>query len=70
VIPGDEARRLIAEGYPAEPVGKELAPPKLIIVLPAARIARIASAQPVPVRLGRELLAAENLALVPFEPMA
>lgn len=70
VIPSDEARRLIAEGYRAEPVGAEIEPPKLIVIVPAGRIAQIASARPVPVRLGGEWLSAECLALTPFDTTA
>lgn len=70
VIAEDEARRLITEGHRAEPVGQELEPPKLIIMASSARIAQIASAQPVPMRLSGELLAAECLALSPFETIA
>ncbi|MBI1876032.1 MAG: hypothetical protein HYS05_19375 [Acidobacteria bacterium] len=67
VIPRDEAQRLVAEGRRAEPVGEELEPPKVIVFVAAERLARIASARPVPVRLGGEVLAAECLALIPFE---
>jgi hypothetical protein len=70
VIPENEARLLIAEGHRAQPVGQELDPPKLIVMASSARIAQIASAQPVPVRLGGELLAAACLALTPFEETA
>lgn len=66
-IPRDEALKLIAEGYPAEPVGHELEPPKLILFVPADRVGRIASGQPLPVRLGADLLQAECIALTPFE---
>jgi hypothetical protein len=66
VVPRDEAERLVAEGYTPEPVGRELEPPRLILVVPAERVARIASARPLAVRLSAELLAAECLALVPF----
>ena len=69
-IPSDEARRLIAEGYRAEPVGAEIEPPKLIVFVPAERLAQIASARPVPVRLGGEWLSAECLALTPFDTPA
>ena len=68
VIPSDEARKLIAEGHRAEPVGGEMEPPKLIVFVQAARLARIASARPVPVRLSAELLTAGCLALTPFDP--
>ena len=67
VIPSDEARTLVAEGHRAEPVGDEIEPPKKIVFVPAERLAQITSARPVPVRLGGELLAAECLALTPFE---
>ena len=66
-IPADEGRRLIAEGHPSEPVGAELEPPRLIVFVPPLRLAQIASARPLTVRLSRELLAAEGLALVRFE---
>lgn len=66
-VPRDEAQRLVAEGHPTEPVGQELEPAKLIVVAPAARVARIASARPLAMRLSADLLAAECLALVPFE---
>ena len=49
---------------------RELEPPKLMVTASSARIARIASAQPVPMRLGGELLAATCLALTPFEASA
>ena len=66
VIPCEEARKLIAEGYRAEAVGEELEPPKLMVFVPADRLALIGSARSVPVRLSRELLTAECLALTPF----
>jgi hypothetical protein len=67
VIPEAEARKLIAEGHRAEPAGQELEPAKLIVIASPARIARIGSARPLPVRLSGELLAATCLALTPFE---
>jgi hypothetical protein len=70
VIPLDEARKLIAEGHRDEPVGHELEPPKLIVFAQADRLAQIASARSMPVRLSGELLEAECLALTPFEPTA
>jgi hypothetical protein len=69
-IPRDEAMRLIAEGHRAEPVGLELEPPKLIVFAPAGRIEQIALARPLPLRLAAGLLAAECLALTPFETSA
>lgn len=70
VIAEDDAKTLVSEGCRAEPVGQELQPPKLIVVASSARIARIVSARPVPIRLTRELLAADCLALTPFETHA
>ena len=67
-VPREEADRLVSEGHAAEPVGLELEPPKLILFVPATRVARIPSARPLAVRLSAELLAAECLALVPFAP--
>jgi hypothetical protein len=50
-----------------EPVARELEPPRVILFVPAARVARIAAARRLAVRLSAELLSAECLALVPFE---
>jgi hypothetical protein len=69
-VPPDEASRLIAEGHRPEPVGRELEPPRVILFVPAERVARIATARPLAVRLSAEMLAAEGLALVPFEAEA
>lgn len=66
----EEARELVGEGHPLEPVGQELEPPKLIVFAPAARIARLRSARPLTVRLSADLMLAECLALVPFEARA
>jgi hypothetical protein len=63
----EDAAELLAEGYRAEPVGQELEPPKLVVFAPAERVVRLASARALTVRLTAELLAAECLALVPFE---
>ena len=67
-VPRAEAERLIAEGYPSDAVGQELEPPRIILLVPAARVSRIDSARPLAVRLDAELLSAECLALVPFPP--
>jgi len=66
-IPAEAARRLVAEGHVAEPVGQALQPPKLIVRVPAARLATVDGARPLAVRLSADLLAAEGLALVPFD---
>ena len=65
-LPPDEAERLIAEGHQPEPVGRELEPPRVIVFVAPERVASIASARPLAVRLSAELLAAECLALVAF----
>jgi hypothetical protein len=70
-IPPHEARKLIAEGYPPEPVGQELELPKLIVFVPVEfvpveRITQIAEARPLPARLGTELLDADCLAPTRF----
>lgn len=67
VISGGDAQGLMAEGHRSEPVGCELDPPKLIMFARAERVARIASARPVAVRLSAEVLGAECLVLTPFE---
>jgi hypothetical protein len=66
VIAEGDARTLAAEGCRTEPVGQALEPRKLIVFASPERIARIASARRVPVRLTRELLDAPCLALAPF----
>jgi hypothetical protein len=69
VVPREEAELLLAEGFRPEPVGDELEPRKTILFVPTVRVARIASARAVPLRLGTELLQAEDLVLTPFEPI-
>jgi hypothetical protein len=66
VIPRAEADELVQEGLRPEPVGHELEPPRIIVFVPGARLARIAAARQVPVRLSAEVLSAEGLALLPF----
>ncbi len=66
-ISRDEGSQLIAEGHLPVPVGSELQPPKLIVFVEAARMARMTSARPIPVRLGPALLGADCVALTPFE---
>jgi hypothetical protein len=66
-LPAAEGQRLVAEGHRPEPVGQELEPPRLILLVTAERVARIAAARPLEMRLSAELLSAECLALVPFE---
>jgi hypothetical protein len=70
VIPREEALRLIGEGLRPEPVGQELDPPRLVLFVPGKRLARIAAARPVAVRLEAGLLSAECLALTAFDTPA
>ncbi len=65
-VPREEGERLIAEGSRPDPVGWELAPSRLILVVPPSRAAQIPSARRLRVRLSAELLAAECLVLVLF----
>jgi hypothetical protein len=67
LISEDDATTLAAEGCRVEAFGQQLQPPKIIVSVPPERMARVASARPVPVRLGGELLTAGCLGLVPFE---
>lgn len=62
----EEGERLLAEGYHSDPVGRELQPPRIVVVVPRERVARIDGARALAVRLSAELLSAECLALVPF----
>lgn len=66
-LPPEEAARLIAEGHRPEPVGRELEPSRVILFVPAERLAKIGSARRLAVRLNAETLSAECLALVAFE---
>jgi len=68
VLAPEDARQLLEVGCRAEPVGREFDPPKLILFAPAERVARLASARKVPVRLDRDVLSAGYLALIPFDP--
>jgi len=65
-IPPEEADRLIAEGHRVEPVGEAFEPRKVILIVPADRMARVPGARPVPLRLGPDLLQARYLALTPY----
>jgi hypothetical protein len=66
VIPASEAERLMAEGFRPQAVGQELEPPKVILFVPAGRVAGIAGAREITVRLDADLLDAAALALVRF----
>jgi hypothetical protein len=62
-----DAEALIAAGHTPEPVGAELAPPKILLFIDAEQATRLPSARPIQVRLTGELLAVECLALVRFD---
>jgi hypothetical protein len=65
-ISPEATRDLLAEGFRPEPAGAEFHPPKVILVIPRGRAARIADARPVALRLAGDLLPADHIALVPF----
>jgi hypothetical protein len=65
-VSAEDARLLVAEGHHPEPVGKELAPPRLILFAGGERVRRLTSARPLAVRLSAELLAADCLVLLRF----
>jgi hypothetical protein len=66
IIDEEEADRLEKEGYAAESVGRELAPPKRIFKLTPAEAARIRSGREIPVRLSADFLYAGSLVLTPL----
>ena len=61
-----ELQALVAEGVALDPVGAALEPQLRIAVVSADRAARLASATPLPLRLGEPLLRSKNLVLVRF----
>jgi len=67
VVSAVDAAALAAEGYRFEPISRALEPQKSILFVPAERVARIASARAIAVRLSRELLEAQYLVLTPFD---
>jgi hypothetical protein len=66
VVSEEDAERLLAEGHAMVAAGASLEPSKVIVLAPADRVADLASARPVPVRLAGDVLAARHLVLVPF----
>ncbi len=64
-----DADQLRTGGFHIESVGHAIEPPKVIVFAPAQRVARLVSANEVPVSLGGELLSAEYLVLVPFDAL-
>jgi hypothetical protein len=66
-ISAADARRLLDEGYGAEPCGRQLAPEKTLLFVDARRLSTIAERRPLRVGLGPDVLTAPILALVPFD---
>jgi hypothetical protein len=67
VVSGEDARRLMDEGYRFEPCGGELAPPKTLVFVSETRLSTLASRREIAVALGADFLLAGNVALVPFD---
>jgi len=65
-VPEKEIQRLQAEGYPTEPVGAELEPPKEILWIPQEIAEKLPDAEPLPLRLGPEVLGARFVVLARF----
>src|SRR5262249_142808 len=63
-IPDAEVARLLSAGFAPEPVGAELEPPRRIFFVAAERVTAIHGRRELPLRLGPELLAERNVALV------
>ena len=59
-----DALRLIAEGYPPEPVGEQLEPRTVILFVPEERLEKAESRAQIGLRLSAELLHSRFLALV------
>lgn len=61
-----DADALVAAGREPEQPGLELAPPRRYFFIREADLASLPSARPIALQVSAELVAAENLALVPF----
>jgi hypothetical protein len=68
VVSRETAKALIEDGFPEETGGAGLEPPKVVVRVPSSRAMSLPSARSVPIRLEGDLLSAEGLVLVPFEP--
>lgn len=66
-ISSADAHSLLAEGYVPEACGTQVEPRKTILFVDEARLARLESRRPIPVRLGSDFLAAVAVALLPFD---
>lgn len=61
-----DAAALLAAGRQPEPAGLELDPPRRYFFIEEPDLASLSSARPIVLQLSAELVAAQNLALVPF----
>jgi hypothetical protein len=66
-IDDETAQALIAEGYIVDQRGRGLEPPRTLVWVTSARVARLEAARPIALRLDAELLAARYIALIPFD---
>jgi hypothetical protein len=67
VIPDDEARRLLGEGYRLEEPGGDVEPGKMLLFVDESRLSAVPGRRAIPVGLGPEFLAASAVALVAFD---
>ena len=70
VIDDTDADRLERLGRSSAPVGQELVPPKRLFFVTLKDLELLAPLRRIPVRIGRELLDAPNVALVPHDEAA
>ena len=62
-ISGEEADRLEAEGFAAEPLGAEIVPQKRIFVVDESQLVRLESRRPLDIGLSQDFLAARCVVL-------
>ena len=65
-ISAEDAETLMAEGLVPEPVGRELAPQKHMLIVTRERLATLTSKSRLAMHLDAPMLAARHIALVPF----
>jgi hypothetical protein len=68
-IPCEAVAELETEGFSRTAVGAELDPPRTMLIVPAERVAHLAGARQLEVRVSAELLATPSIALVPFDEL-
>ena len=69
-ISDEDAAALLAAGRAPEPAGLEFEPPRRLFVVTEAELAALPSARPLVLQASADLLAAPNIALVPFAAAA